>query len=223
MSAPTEPVLAGVIATGSLTSSDGQTTGDVVLTATGNTVTAELNAFRTSVSGQLDLQLSPYPVNAKCAADSWSFVMDQETGTSDKWILPISMPGGPFDVDPTYLRTVVVRADADAGKPNPDGCAYPALAAAQLNWNLEPSHADLVISDHGVRDHAAGLVTMANGRPSTYTVAPGDTLEAIESRFAITADDLHYLNPYYSALTTPVLKYGTTFNLSRANRGAPPN
>jgi LysM repeat protein len=70
---------------------------------------------------------------------------------------------------------------------------------------------------------ASGAVTTADGRPSTYTVASGDTLEAIERRFGITADDLHYLNPFNGAVTTETLKYGTVFNLSRANRGAPPS
>lgn len=222
-SAPTEPVLSGVIATGTLTALDGHTTGDVVLTATGNTVTAALHGFRTPATGQIEVQLSPHPVNATCAADSWSFVMNQAAGASDSWTLPISVSGGPFEVDPTYLRTVIVRADADAGKPNPEGCVYPALAAAELDWKLAPSHTGLVVSDHGARDHAAGVVTMANGRPSTYTVAPDDTLEAIESRFGITADDLHYLNPFTGAVTTATLRYGTIYNLSPANRGAPPS
>jgi len=222
-SAPTEPVLNGVIATGTLTSLDGHTTGDVILTATGDTVTAAVHGFHTSATGQIDLQLSPHPVNAACAADSWSFVMNQAAGASDSWTLPISVYGGPFEVDPTYLRTVIVRADADAGKPNPEDCVYPALAAAELNWKLAPSHTGPVVSDHGTRDHAGGVVTMANGRPSTYTVAPDDTLEAIESRFGITADDFHYLNPFNGAITSETLRYGTIYNLSTANRGAPPS
>lgn len=222
-SASSEPVLSGVIATGTLTSFDGRTTGDVTLTATGNTVIAALDTFHTPATGQIELQLSPHPVGATCAADSWSFVMNQSTGASDEWTLPISTPGGPFDVDPTYLRTVIVRADGDAGKPNPDGCVYPALAAAQLSWKLAPTHTGLAVSDHGTREHATGSMTLANGRPSTYTVAPDDTLEAIESRFGITADDFDYLNPYNSAITTPTLKYGTVYNLSPANRGAPPD
>ncbi|QNE37334.1 LysM peptidoglycan-binding domain-containing protein [Leifsonia shinshuensis] len=149
--------------------------------------------------------------------------MNPSTGTSDLWTLPTSIPGGPFEVDPTYLRTVIVRADADAGKSNPDGCVYPALAAAQLSWKLAPTHTGLAVSDHGTREHATGMTTMADGRPSTYTVARDDTLEAIESRFGITADDLDYLNPYNSAITTPTLKYGTVYNLSPADRGAPPS
>lgn len=213
----------GVIATGTFTSADGRTTGEVVLTAAGNTVTAALQSFTTPAVGRLELQLSPHPVDATCAADSWSFVMNQDEGTPNTWTLPIAIPGGgPFDVDPTYLRTVIVRADADAGKPNVDGCVYPALAAARLDWNLAPSHTGLVVSDHGARDHATGAVTMADGRPSTYTVAPGDTLEAIESRFGITGDDFRYLNPFDSAVTTETLRYGTVVNLTPAHRGAPP-
>ncbi len=126
-------------------------------------------------------------------------------------------------MDPTYLRTVIVRADADVGKPNVDGCVYPALAAARLSWNLAPSHTGLVVSDHGARDHATGAVTMADERPSTYTVAPGDTLEAVESRFGITADDFHYLNPFDGAVATETLRNGAVFNLTPAHRGAPPS
>jgi len=221
--APLEPVLSGVIATGTLSSPDGRTTGDLVLTATGDTVLAELRDFHTPAAGQIELHLSPHPADTRCAADSWSFVMNQTSDGSDTWALPISVPGGPFEVDPTYLRTVVVRADADAGKPNPDGCVYPPLATAQLDWKLAPTHTGLVVTDHGSRDQASGAVTTADGHPSTYTVAPGDTLEAIERRFRITADDLHYLNPFTGALTTPTLRYGTVLNLSRANRGAPPS
>jgi hypothetical protein len=221
-STPPEHVLDGVIATGTLASLDSRTTGEVVLTATGNTVIAALQGFQTPAAGQIDLQLSPFPLNTKCAADRLSFVMNQASA-ADTWTLPMTIPGGPFDEDPTYLRTVIVRADSAAGKPNSDGCVYPPLAAAELNWKLAPTHIDLAVSDHGVRDHATGTVTMANGRPSTYTVAPEDTLEAIEGRFGITADGFRYLNPYNEAITTPTLKYGTVYNLSPSNRGAPPD
>lgn len=216
-------MLDGVIATGTLPSATGEATGRITLTATGNRVRATLTDFHSSATGQLDLQLSPNPVTAKCAADSWSFVMNAVEGEQDAWSLPIGVAGGPFEVDPTYLHTAVLRVDADAGKPNDDGCVYPVLAAATLNWSIPPTHAELTVSDHGRRAHAEGAVTTTGGHPSTYTVAPGDTVEAILARFALTREQFGYLNPYDGAVETPDLRYGTVYNLSPADRGAAPS
>lgn len=220
-STPREPVLDGVVATGTLASADGRTAGQVILTAASGTVTATLKDFHTAATGQLELQLSPHPLNAQCPADSWSFVMNGVDGETDTWSLPISVPGGPFGVDPSYLRSVVLRADAEVGKPNADGCLYPELAIAPLTWKTSPSHIGLVVTDQGTRPHATGTVTMANGHPSTYTVAPNDTIEAIRSRFGITAEDFLYLNPFNGTIEDSELKYDTVYNLSPADRGAP--
>lgn len=220
-STPPEPVLDGVVATGTLASADGRTAGQVVLTAAGNTVTATLKGFFTAATSQLELDLSPHPQDAQCPADRWAFQMNEVDGETHSWSLPIAVAGGPFQVDPTYLRTVVLRADADAGKPNADGCVYPALALATLTWKIAPSHTGLVVTDHGPRPQATGTVTVADGQPSTYTVAPNDTIEAIRARFGITADDFYYLNPFNGMTDDSELRYGTVYNLSPTNRGAP--
>jgi hypothetical protein len=219
-STPPAPALDGVIASGILASADGRTKGQVVLTATGNTVTATVENFVTAATGQLDLHLTPHPESAKCPADNWSFVMNGVDGKTDTWSLPISVHGGPFEIDPTFLHTVVLRVDADGGTPNADGCVYPVLAVAPLTWSTTP-HARVVVTDHGARPHASGSVTTENGKPSMYTVAPNDTIETIRARFGVTADDFSYLNPFTGMIDNSELRYGSVYNLSPALRGAP--
>jgi hypothetical protein len=217
-------VLAGVIATGAITADDGSPAGRLVLTAADNTVTATIEDFRTTATGQLDLQLTPQPVGAKCPADSWSFVMNQVDDEPHTWSLPIHVAGGPFEVDPRYLRSAVLRVDADGGQPGADGCAEAVLAVAPLTWNTASTHVGLVVTDHGARPHATGIVGREGaGTLSTYTVAPNDTVEAILARFHLTADDFNYLNPWDVGVEDSALRYGTVFNLLPANRGAPPN
>jgi len=220
---PQVPTLNGVIATGPLVSTDGRTNGTVVLTAANGVVTASIDGFATASTGQLDLHLSPYAPGVTCPADSWSFVMNGVTGSAATWSLPIDVNDGAFDVDPTYLRTAVLRADADAGKPNTDDCVYPVLAVAKLDWRTAPTHTGFAVTDHGRRSGANGSVTEAQGQLSTYTVAPDDHMRAICDRFGLTAADLLYLNPFTGATADSELTYGTVFNLLPANRGAPPD
>lgn len=53
-------------------------------------------------------------------------------------------------------------------------------------------------------------------------VAPNDTVEAILTRFGITADDFSYLNPISGDVDDAELKYGIVYNLSSADRRVPP-
>jgi hypothetical protein len=217
-----EPTLSGIVATGTLSSTDGATSGTVVLTAEGGDVTATIDDFTTAATGQLDLELSPHPATAACPADSWSFVMNAVDAEPHTWDLPTNIEGGPFQVDPSYLRSAVLRVDAAQPAAGSNGCAAPVLAVASLTWKTAPTHQGLAAVDHGSRQHATGTAASANGTLSTYTVAPNDTIEAICARFGLTEDDFAYLNPFDADDSDTTLRYGTVFNLDAANRGAPP-
>jgi len=220
--AEASPALSGVIATGTLASSDGSTSGTIVLTAADGVVTATIDDFHSTATGQLDLDLTPYATTATCPSDSWRFVMNGVNAEPHTWSLPISIEGGPFEVDPSYLRSAVVHVDSATGTAGPDGCITPVLAAAPLTWDVPDTHAGLVVADHGTRADATGTTTSTDGVPSTYTVAPGDTFPAIRQRFALTKDDFEYLNPFTADASDGALRYGTVYNLSAADRGAPP-
>ncbi|GAA1493221.1 hypothetical protein GCM10009627_15670 [Curtobacterium herbarum] len=205
-----------------MASPDGSTSGTIVLTAADGVVTATIDDFRSTATGQLDLDLTPYATTATCPSDSWRFVMNGVDAEPHTWSLPISIEGGPFEVDPSYLRSAVVHVDAATGTAGPDGCVTPVLAAAPLTWDVPDTRADLVVVDHGTRAGATGTTTSTNGALSTYTVTPGDTFPAIRQRFALTVDDVEYLNPFRADASDAALRSGTVYNLSAANRGVPP-
>lgn len=131
------PALHGVIATGTLSSPDGATSGAVILTAAHGTVTATLKNFKTAASGQIDLVLTTAATTAPCPDDDYGVVMNSVNGQTDVWSLPIELSGSPFESNPTDLRTLVLRSDA-ATTPNPNNCIYPPLAVAALRWDIAP-------------------------------------------------------------------------------------
>ena len=145
--AEASPALSGVIATGTLASSDGSTSGTIVLTAADGVVTATIDDFHSTATGQLDLDLTPYATTATCPSDSWRFVMNGVDAEPHTWSLPISIEGGPFEVDPSYLRSAVVHVDSATGTAGPDGCITPVLAAAPLTWDVPDTRAGLVVAD----------------------------------------------------------------------------
>ena len=222
------PLPQGIIGTGTLVLSDGEADGTVTFTSEGGWATARLNGFTTVKTGQLDLSLSPYPARVPCDADRYNFVMNPLDAETKTWSLPM-MDGTPFGTDPTYIKSVALRADTDAGKPNPAHCVYPVLATATIKWSIVPTRIRFTVADHGPRAGATGVVTVARDAPSTYTVAQGDTVAAIAARLGISAAALYFLNPYAGALdpdqagAAANLTYGTVLNLALANRGAPPS
>lgn len=48
--------------------------------------------------------------------------------------------------------------------------------------------------DNGPREFASGEVVLQDGIPTTYTVAPGDAMQAIGARFCTFSVDVFYLN-----------------------------
>jgi hypothetical protein len=69
--------------------------------------------------------------------------------------------------------------------------------------------------DLGPREFATGTVTYnKQGRPATYTVAPGDADIAIEQRFCLTSEELYSnLNRRFCTANRYPTQPGTVFNL----------
>ncbi len=89
----------------------------------------------------------------------------------------------------------------------PEGCAEPAyIWIGSIDGG--PMHADMLgaeLVDRGVREFATGeAATDSEGRPATYTVAPGDVLDIIGDRFCIyNGIALGTLNGYRSGEIQP--------------------
>jgi hypothetical protein len=217
--APTQLPLSGVVATATLTSSDGRTTGQVALITTGSTLTATLSNLHTGAAGRLDATLSTATPAMTCPADRPSLPMSGIDGDPDAWTLRI-VNDQPLTLDPTFLRTIVLVPDSAIGKPSADGCRTPTLAIGKLTWKVPASPA-FPVTDQGARPHAIGKVSVVGGKPSTYTVAPNDDLEAIRARFGLSMEQFDYLNPFDTSTNDGNLTYGTVFNLSAKERGLP--
>jgi LysM repeat protein len=75
---------------------------------------------------------------------------------------------------------------------------------------------NLHVVDSGIRTGGTGVVTMVDGKPASYAVAPDDVMKAIAERFGITVDDILYLNPTRMGGTMALA--GETLNLSKKLR-----
>jgi hypothetical protein len=121
------------------------------------------------------------------------------------------------DGDPTFLRTVLVKLyDPEAFA---DGCYVPVLSSAVLSWTLPDMRPGLVVVDSGKTGGATGEVTIVDGEPVSYTVAPNDMATEVAARFGITVDDLFYLNPVRTTfIKYPLLQLGEVLNISKSHR-----
>jgi len=99
----------------------------------------------------------------------------------------------PF-ADPTIWKAVVLAVPDD---PEGAGCVRTIVAAAPLEWGIEPQRAELAdLVDGGPRPGAEGGVSTAGGRIYAYLVAPGDVLSLVAERFGVRNADILALNPF---------------------------
>jgi LysM repeat protein len=126
----------------------------------------------------------------------------------------------PAASDPSWLDSLVML---DSGQPelDADGCRFPVALSADIEWTMPDVRPDLVVIDGAVAPNAAGEVTIDDGAPVSYIVAPNDTLNAVARRFGITAEELMFLNPArQNATATPrdELVAGERLNLAKTRR-----
>jgi hypothetical protein len=200
-----------IVATGELSSIDGKTAGKVTVEIAGENVLLSVNGFRTTNTGPLQLDLSPWDVSTKCLADSQNQVVAKTGGTSLR-----DLTVGLARNNPSYFRALVLTRPEDATASSSNECRMKTLAIAPLSWKFPDPRPDLKPNDSGAGPGALGAVSLESGLPGSYVVVQDDTLSAIAARFGITVDDLTYLNP----LDTKPLWPGQQLNLSKDRRGA---
>lgn len=206
--------LGTVVATGSF---DGQdTTGMVEIVA------IEAGFFEVRMTGfqtplvDYRIELSPEPLSDLTCLDVWGLALP----SIDQWP-DNATPIGDFATmgagDPTFLDGLVLvqRIEADVLA---NDCVLSVVARAPLVWDFPDTRPEFAIVDSGPTGGAMGELTLADGEPTTYTVAAGDVTEEIAARLGITADDIAWLNPFRG---NPMAIAGEIINLDRDNRGGP--
>lgn len=216
-----EPVVleAGtVVATGSLTSVDGLTTGDVAVTAVGS---GEFGLVISNYSSPVhadtiaDLSAKPFTEEAYCANGFMTLSLGNltlgPTITSDINFTEITLG------NPDFLDTLVLTLN-DGNAPR-TGCFYPVVASAPLTWTMPDLRPDIRVFDNGSTGGATGDVTTERGIPVSYRVASGDVMAEIAARFGISVADVFYLNPAREpASQDPVAYTSEVLNLDKAGR-----
>jgi hypothetical protein len=219
-SPPVAP-LSGVVATGSLTTTrvvPGSVTGTVQISAYPATSSfgVQLDGFVSSVSGQLNVELSSTAIQPgeTCQPDGTTYDLDSAADTPSQSFF---LPGrGPLAQNPSFYTDLIL---VQTVYPFVNGCGGQLVAYAPLRWNIGDLRPQLHVADSGPRIGAEGQPTTAAGLPVSYTVISGDTLKAIAARFGITIDDLFYLNPTRSPNPeSPHAIPGEVLNLSKPGR-----
>jgi hypothetical protein len=206
----------GVVATGELASSDGKTSGHIVVTARddGN-FDVTMSDFHTPITSELDLGLSPAPLTSKAACPASNVYLSfggVSPGPARTFFLE-----GVTDFtrgNPSFFDAVLLTQLA----PDPSNplCAESVAAAASLAWTMPDMRPSLVVVDSGIRSGATGVAAIVGGKAASYVVASDDVMEAIAQRFGITVDDILYLNPTRMGGTMALA--GETLNLSKKLR-----
>lgn len=205
-----------VVATGTLTGDDRVSGAAEVRVTEVGTFELHLLDFRSDYPGDVSLAWSPRVVepDTKCT----SSIMTVDYGNITDYptrVFPImnDLTHG----DPSFLRTVVIRVHGDPAFPAI--CHVAVLSSTVLTWTLPDMRPGLVVEDSGRTGGASGIVTIIDGKPRSYTVAPDDLSDEVAARLGITVPDLYFLNP---TRMTPggyrVLNAGEVLNLSKDHR-----
>lgn len=208
-----------VLATGAFVSADRRTTGNVTITAMplNDGLAVRVSGFRSTRTGDPRLiHLSERAVkpNTVCF-DNYGRIQDQISSAATQTFRYPGVPYYAVSNDPSFLDSVVLTVSA----PNPaDNCLWPVAEIAHLTWTMPDLHPGLAVVDSGTATGARGAVTITDGRPVSYVVAPGDTMASIAARFGITVADLAYLNPVHLALNPGMTMADDVYNLDRTSR-----
>jgi len=212
-----------VVATGDFGPS-GAVHGSVKVVKTESDYMLQLSDFAAPAGDEL--KISARETRPGCY-DSWGLAF----GDPSSWTSPdipnkitglhlrlLLEPDGsrPDLLDPTFFTTVVVTAPRAS-----DGCALTTVGAAHLTWSIAPLRKPPHPVDSGPTAGAMGTVTNgANGSPSRYLIASGDTLAQVSKRFDLTLDDVYYLNPTRLSTQSTQINAGDDLNLSASARGS---
>ena len=207
---------AGVtVATGTLASADGLTSGSAGVVSRGDGgFDLVIDGFSSPVTSLVvNLTSDPFDEQTYCEVSQVIWVLGTPTA-APRMVLPIGLGSDPTADDPSYLDTVLLTVnDADAPK---TGCFYPVFASTELVWTMPDLRPDLVVTDSGSTGGATGLVDVRDGVPVGYTVAPGDVMAEIAARLGITVSDLEFLDPV--RMKGPTAQTGEVLNLDKDAR-----
>jgi hypothetical protein len=156
-----------------------------------------------------------------CLDSDWRFGLGQAEEGHDpatELVFPIGGSDGIGQGDLSFIREVVVTRTPGGAAPD-KSCPIPLVSHAPLVWDTPDLRPGLAVHDSGPATGAMGTVTIVDGEPGSYTVAQGDTIAAIATRFGISQDDLFYLNPRRSPNPEDATAFtGEVLNLSRTTR-----
>ena len=170
---------------------------------------------------QFTLTADTIASQASCLESDWRLGLGQAAGgidTDTPLVFPIGGTDGIGQGDPSFIREIVVSPVPDGRAPDKT-CPIPLLSHASLDWTLPDMRPGLTVRDSGAGPGAQGLVILDGDDPASYTVAQGDQLAAIATRFGIDLDEVFYLNPRRSPNPEDsTALVGEKLNLSRDTR-----
>lgn len=186
------PFPEGVIGRGAFASPDGAVSGSLeVLEHDDDRVTFRISDLE-GVPDDASVLLRPGSQERSSCADVDVVDYGPVSYVPDGSQRPVDL-ARPFN-DPTVWKAVVVAVPGD---PQGEGCTLTVIAAAPIEWGIEPLRPELaVVSDGGERPGAEGGVSTAGGRIYAYLVAPGDVLSIVAERFGMRVADVLALNPF---------------------------
>lgn len=213
-----QPVAPGtVVAVGEIQSTDGKTRGHVVIkNVVGDQYDLIVSGYSTNVGGERAVALArtDTPTPDECLLGTDSIQVGALAPGVDQVVtayLPPEKTGG----DPSNLKSL---SFATLGG-DTTGCGGSITAHATLSWAFPTPYDHVAVVDGGAGPGARGAVELADGVPVRYTVAAGDTLTAVLSRFGLSIGELQYLNPgSFQKGTDSVPEQGFSWNLSAKNR-----
>lgn len=210
---------AGIIGSAKLTGLDGADLGLVEFIADGSDeVEARLDGVPTDPLHPRDVLLSPRQLgdDETCFDNGLRFAL----GSPDRpggWAGVVFL-GGVMMGDPGFLDEVVLTSTPVVGEHSPD-CLADVVGRGSIEWTFEPLRSGIRAVDSGSTGGARGGITVEDGGPVAYEVVEDDLIDEVAARFALTRDDLFYLNP--SRMPSPqsiTLRVGEVLNLSLARR-----
>ncbi|NQX10956.1 LysM peptidoglycan-binding domain-containing protein [Microbacteriaceae bacterium VKM Ac-2855] len=206
-----------VVATGTITSQDGRTSGSVEVTAIARRAASAfallLPTFSTNYGASLEVVASAAPIadDAICLGSGAVYPVGSLASLRRS---AVSLSDAKTGGDPSFvdsLALVLPTGDAD--------CVARVVALAQLVWNMPDMRPDIQVVDTGAAEGATGPVNTDAGAVVSYTVVDGDQMAAIANRFDLALDDVLYLNPGRSPDPLDRVAHpGETLNLDKSRR-----
>lgn len=213
--APVATLPEGLLGSGELHSADGETTGRVEISRTGDDLHFRVLDLTTPYS-TVGFSVSFEPRGDDPCLDSGGLELTGDVASSGpvEATIPLAMVA---HGDPTAIDD----ADLHAASRTPDDtCVVRSIARAAIHWDVAPLRPVLAsLADSGARTGAHGTVEERSDGQRIYTVAADDTLDAVAARFGITPDDVFYLNESRRpSPQDPLLYRDEELNLSLAFR-----